>query len=413
LSRQWELTFLLLAFNKLVEERRDIKRRNVIKTLDSEVKKVYSSTGLTVDGGLSDVFEAAATMLRNLPFTFKVQAPFVPVSIELKDSESPEPPTPHEAIRLQNIVIQSMYGIVGMLLEPSTRVQILADQLDDFWTASAQQVASLCALINAVMRMKSVLLQRGMDESLNFSVFLRSDIYAVLKENGLDDASKYRRHEWHLKWDEPELRELVERRFEVAQVDSVRRLEDVFEDGRIERRSLVDYFFARLVPRPRDVIQFLVDCLEQARRRRDQKISADALLSAEEAYSGWRRGVITEETKHGAFRSPREVLDSLSSGPRTYTSQDLNRRLVETKKEYGITETKPYIVSALVDGGVLGVQRSDGTTVFIWDVPEGKRPTPRDADEENEQEYYVVHPSLWNVLELRAPRKRRARVASS
>jgi hypothetical protein len=94
LSRQWELALLLLSFNILVENTRDVKRRRLIRDLDDEVEKVLEKTELNLrsEGMLSDVFEAAATILRKLPFTFKVQAPFVPISLELKDAATSEVP---------------------------------------------------------------------------------------------------------------------------------------------------------------------------------------------------------------------------------------------------------------------------------------------------------------------------------
>jgi hypothetical protein len=113
-----------------VEVRRDVKRKRLIRDLDTEINKVLERTelNLTSEGMLTDVFEAAATILRKLPFTFKVTAPFVPISIEMKDSdaETPAPPAGREGEKLQTIVVEGMYGIVGSLLEPSIRVQVLA-----------------------------------------------------------------------------------------------------------------------------------------------------------------------------------------------------------------------------------------------------------------------------------------------
>jgi hypothetical protein len=199
---------------------------------------------------------------------------------------------------------------------------------------------------------------------------------------------------------------MVERRLEVAQVDGVRVLGDLFADGRVDRRAPLDYFFSRLVPRPRDAIQFLVSCLEEAQRRDEGHISADALVAAEMDYSAWRRDVILEEARYGGLPSAVGVLDSLGSGPRTFTPRELRRRLDETKKEYNISETKPQIINALVEWGALGVQHPSGQTEFIWDGPDGTQPSPSEGDEEDEQQSYIVHPSLWSALALRAPRAR-------
>jgi hypothetical protein len=358
---------------------------------------------------LTDVFEAAATILRKLPFTFKVEAPFVPISIELKDDNGKADAQSREQDKLQIILIEGMYGVLKSLLAQGARLQILADQLDDAWAGRPEQVASLNALITAVMRMKGLLVQRGMDSAINFSIFLRSDIYEVLKRTGLDDATKYRRHELHLRWDRVTLSRLVDKRIEVAGVPGLTTIDDLFTAERMERRSLVDFLFSRVAPRPRDVIQFLGFCLDEADLGGEEAVGADSLVRAEANYSAWRRDVILEEARYGrSVRSPESLLSAMSSGARTYTAKDLNRRLDGAKREYGIGETKPVLIDALFEWGVLGVERGRGSAVFVWDLNDLQRPRPKQAEEDEDEEMWVVHPSLWAALDLRPPKRTRA-----
>ncbi len=414
LSRQWELTLLILSFNALVDAARGMKRKRLIRDLDAEVEKVLERTQLNLrsEGMLTEVFEAAATILRKLPFTFKVEAPFVPVSIELKDDAAPRDPQGREEERLQIIVIEGMYGALGTLLAQGARLQILADQLDDAWAGKPEQVASLNALITAVMRMKGILVQRGMDQAINFSIFLRSDIYEVLKRNGLDDATKYRRHELHLKWDRTTLTRMVDRRIQVAGVPGLTSIDSLFTTERIERRSLVDFLFSRVAPRPRDLIQFLGFCLDEADLNGEDIVGAESLQRAESNYSAWRRDVVLEEARYGrSVRSPESLLSAISSGPRFYTVKDLNKRLDTAKREYQIAETKPVLIDALFEWGILGVERGRGTAVFAWDLNDLQRPRPKQAEDGEDGELWVVHQSVWTALDLRA--SRRSRPASS
>jgi hypothetical protein len=411
LSRQWELTLLILSFNALVESTRSAKRKRLIRDLDSEVDKVLERTQLNLrsEGMLTDVFEAAATILRKLPFTFKVEAPFVPISIELKDEAAAKPDARgRDQEKLQIILIEGMYGVLESLLAQGTRLQILADQLDDAWAGRPEQVASLIALITAVMRMKGILVQRGLDSAINFSVFLRSDIYEVLKRSGLDDATKYRRHELHLKWDRAALCRLVDKRIEVAGVPGMSTIDDLFTSERIERRSLVDFLFSRVAPRPRDLIQFLGFCLDEAELRGDDLVGAESLLRAEADYSAWRRDVILEEARYGvSVRAPESLLSAMSSGARSYTAKELNRRLDSAKREYGIAETKPVLIDALFEWGIIGVERGRGTAVFAWDLNDLQRPKPKVAEDDEDEELWIVHPSVWAALDLRAPKRTR------
>lgn len=410
LSRQWELTLLILCFNALVESTRSLKRKRLIRDLDAEVEKVLERTQLNLrsEGMLTEVFEAAATILRKLPFTFRVEAPFVPVSIELKDDAARPDEQGRDQEKLQIILIEGMYGVLGSLLAQGARLQILADQLDDAWAGKPEQVASLNALITAVMRMKGILVQRGMDQAISFSIFLRSDIYEVLKRSGLDDATKYRRHELHLKWDRTALCRMIDKRIEVAGVPGLRTIDNLFTSERVERRSLVDFLFSRVAPRPRDLIQFLGFCLDEAELRGEDTVGADSLQSAEANYSAWRRDVVLEEARYGrSVKSPESLLSAMSSGPRLYTVKDLNRRLDAAKREYGIAETKPVLIDALFEWGILGVERGRGTAVFVWDLNDLQRPRPKQAEEDEDEEMWVVHPSVWTALDLRAPKRSR------
>ena len=416
LSRQWELALLILSFNALVEGARDAKRKRLIRDLDSEVEKVLERTQMNLrsEGMLTDVFEAAATILRKLPFTFKVEAPFVPISIQLKDEADKSDAQGRDRDRLEIILIEGMYGVLSTLLAGGSRIQILADQLDDSWTGKNEQIASLCALITAVMRMKGILIQREMDSGIMFSVFLRSDIYEVLKRNGLDDATKYRRHGLHLRWNRASLTRMVDKRIEVAGVSGVSVINDLFKAEKVDRLPLIEYFFSRVAPRPRDVIQFLAFCLDEADLCGDETTSAESLLNAEANYSAWRRDVILEEARYGtSVKSPESLLGGMSSGARSYTVRDLNRRLDTVKKDYGIPETKPVLIDALFEWGVLGVDRGKSGPLYVWDLNDLQRPKPKQIDDEGDQEMWVIHPSLWTALDLRPPKKARVSTARS
>jgi hypothetical protein len=406
LTRQWKLTLLLLTFNKLVESKGGgAKRKRLVKQLDAEVNKVLDRTelNLTSKGMLADVFEAAARMLRQLPFTFKVQAPFVPVSLETKDTQAPDQTSTRQGERAQIILVDGMLGVVASLLDAPLSVQLLADQLDDQWQGNRQRKALLAALIEAVMDIREFLRARKLDRSMRCVIFLRSDIYQVLRDDGLlPDASKYALSELHLSWDREGLTRMIDRRIEQARVPGITKLDDIFGRRRLEGVRLVEYFFSRLVPRPRDMIQFIVYCIDKAHARGEQVVSPESLLAAEGLYSSWRKGVILEEASYGTLAAPEAVLEALVSWPRVLAPQELTRRLSVAIKDFGISESKPTIKNSLLALGVLGVQREGREPQFIWDVPPGESPdvglSGTDA-----QGSYVFHPSLWRRLDLHAP----------
>jgi hypothetical protein len=182
ITRQWELAVLLACFEVSMEKLpAEAKRRRLIRELNGEIDKLLDRNLLreSPQGRMSMVFSAAVDMLRKLPFRFKVEAPFVPISIELKDEKEPtRSGSPSENERRGAVLIESMYGVLGSLLESQARVHILIDQLDEDWKGRPHQVASLCGLLSAVMRVTSVVTRRQLDDLITFSVFLRADIYA-------------------------------------------------------------------------------------------------------------------------------------------------------------------------------------------------------------------------------------------
>lgn len=410
LGRQWELTFLILAFNALVDGSPGLRRRRLIKNVAEAVDSVMerTSSDLAYEGALTRVFKAAAEILQKLPFTFKVEAPFVPVSVELKDDGAASRSSEDERERPQIFLIEGMYGVLKTLLSEHQRVRILADQLDEAWTGAIEQKSSLCALITAVMRINGLLIQNDMDGAIAFSIFLRSDIYEVLKVSGLDDASKYRRDELHLKWDRAALTRMINRRIEVARAPGIGTIEEVFEDTRLERRLLIDYFFDRVVPKPRDVIQFLGFCIDESELRGDDRVSSESLSVADSAYSAWRRDVILEETRYrGLVKSPGSLLNAMAAGPRSYSERELTQRLANAKREYDLPESKPLLLSALFDMGIIGVERSGSPAQYVWDVIDRSQLRPSSDASDERADSYVVHPSLWTALDLRAATRSR------
>ncbi len=398
-SRQWEMTLLLLCFNLLVERVDGATRKPLIRNLKKEVRKVTELQEIEIssEGFLSDMFEAAAGILGQIPFTFKVSSPMIPVTVSATPEEQPKP-TPRQRERIQGNLIDSMYGIVRHLVGDGTSVQILIDQLDDQWQASDEQIASLRALIASVMRMQDILLRQGLADSVNFVIFLREDLYETLKRRGLDDATKYRRDELHLRWDEEALRMMIDRRIQVADLDGYASFDDLFTAEKLNRRPLQHYFFSRVVPRPRDVIQLLVFAIDNALYRNNPHISKQDLLDAEANYSGWRRDVLLEETRYGVAANAEALVSSFISKPDTYSPAELKRHLKEAQDEHSVKATKPKMTELLVEWGFLGAMNSRGVTHYVWDLPASRAPRASEGDEE---ERWVVHPSLWSALDIR------------
>ena len=123
---------------------------------------------------------------------------------------------------------------------------------------------------------------------LRINIFLRSDIYDDLR---FDDKDKHRATEEHILWTPALLREMIDRRLP----DRVK-VDELFEPG--EMRGSVapfDYIVRRTFLRPREVLQFLDECLRKAPRD-GTEITKDNVRAAEERYSSWKVADLNRNT---------------------------------------------------------------------------------------------------------------------
>jgi hypothetical protein len=302
-------------------------------------------------------------------------------------------------------LVEGLYGVLKDLIPDNTNVRVLIDQLDDDWKARPPQTASLVGLFSALMRMHGNLRKAGLAKSIKIIVFLRSDIYEFLKRNGLDDATKFAQHELHLRWDTESLRAMLDRRISAADQPGFDSFRSLFSQERLGGRLLDEYLLTVTAPRPRDAIHFLRASIDNALGKHELVVKDD-VDKAESAYSKWRREVIIEESRYGV-PDLEIVLNSFISKTPNYSSRELLRHLDDLKREGGVSMTKPKLIEALVDWGVIGVQARDKNRRFVWDLPEGQWFGPDESGDES----WIIHQALWKALSLH--RRRTPAKASS
>ena len=405
ISRQWELAILLQCFELIMERApSSTKRRKLLRALDDEIVK-YLDRGRTRSvsvGRLGAMVEAAVNLLGRLPFKFVVTAPFLPISIETKDTERPPELPDHDRDRAA--MVESMYGVIKEGLPAGTNIRVLIDELDVAWKATTSQVATLCGLMSAVMRVRGTLINLGMDERIAIALFLRSDIYEILKQRGLDDASKYRGHELHLRWNPSTLRSVLDHRLRVVDPAAQLTMRDLFTDEKISGKMIDEYLLEWITPRPRDLLTIVAECINCARLRGSDRITKEDADSAMTFYSGWRLSVILEESRY-VLPGIDDIVSSFKNGPHQYTPREMRGHLDQAKKDYGVAWTKPRLIELLLDSGFLGVQ-FDGrrANTFIWDVSPGHSLGPREGVGQT-KDVWVIHPPSggpWRSIRRRA-----------
>lgn len=165
-------------------------------------------------------------------------------------------------------------------------VWLLVDNLDKGWPikgASSTDVLIARSLLEAARKIQNDFADRNVD--FNCVVFLRSDIYELLREQTPD---KGKDRPILLDWDDPQVFEqLVWLRIQSAFPDCAS-----FDQAwqyvcvpLIKGQASFDYIVERTLMRPRDLLQFLRHCIDVAVNRGRVRIEEEDVDQAERGYS--------------------------------------------------------------------------------------------------------------------------------
>lgn len=277
------------------------------------------------------------------------------------------------------------------LLRAPTREQnvlIALDRLDDSWDGSEESRNLLIGLLKAAKEINDSFREPERDPLIRVLVFLRSDIYDVLR---FDDKDKHRSTEESIIWTPDLLKEMLGRR-----LPSGVGVDDLFEAGYMRGSiSPFTYLVKRTFLRPREVLQFTQECLSQADPSA-QEISKDLLRSAEERYSRWKVSDLQQEFVK-SFPGFPALIDCLRQEYHRYDSLSDLEEILGEKIPVIVNEHKPRrLLERLFDCSVIGVRLSDaGSTRFKCEDNDLTLPQAGAV---------YVHQSLYKGLNIRERR---------
>lgn len=215
-----------------------------------------------------------------------------------------------------------------------TGVVVALDKLDDSWEGSEQSKQLLIGLLKASKDINDKYKGDSIASGLAVLVFLRADIYEGLK---FDDKDKYRATEESIDWSPNLLKDMIKERLpEGVDVD------ELFEPGEM-RGSIApfNYLVKRTFMRPREVLQFLDECIRRAGPQATQ-ITKDQIREAEEKYSSWKVEDLKQEYRR-LYPEFEDIVETLRQALHRYDSFD--------EFEAHLTERAPKLVE------MLGVRR--------------------------------------------------------
>jgi hypothetical protein len=287
------------------------------------------------------------------------------------------PAIAEELLRLCRVALEEHRLVIGL------------DRLDDSWDGTDEARSLLVGLLKSAKELNDELGVVNEDFGVRVDVFLRSDIYDSLR---FDDKDKHRALEQNITWSPELLKEMIERRLpEGVTVD------ELFESGDMRGSiSPFNYIVKRTFLRPREVLQFLEECIKQAGDE-GTLVMKDDIRAAEERYSGWKVADLKQEYSK-VFPNFDRLLECFRQEVHRYDSLDeldvlLRRKVPDLVNGIG---TRP-LMETLFECSVIGVRLADaGSTRYKSEEIGLALPTSGSV---------YVHQSLHKGLNIRETRR--------
>jgi energy-coupling factor transporter ATP-binding protein EcfA2 len=288
------------------------------------------------------------------------------------------------------------------------RVVVLIDELDRGWDASEDARSFVAGLFQAAISINEH------TPNMRVLISLRRELYDSIPSL-YEDAQKYRDVMEVISWDEPSLLQLVANRIRhtvrsLASCNNIECWNSVFAETLDYRQTKsFNYFVDRTLYRPREIIQFCTDSLEESRKSKFWPINYPVISKSELVYSEHRTKDIAAEYRfqHPGLMSifevfrgrsysfDREELEFLCLGINTgeYVVDGAARWVLEQEPEYLIENLwRIGFLRAQAVGGVKALRRSGSQYLGPHQVSNlNLRNVPR----------FQVHPMFRSYLGLK------------
>ncbi len=299
----------------------------------------------------------------------------------------------------------SLKNSVTECLNPDFNYYVLFDQLDlGFSLTDKEYSLRLIGLLLAAKDLNVLAKEKG--KKLTIGVFLRDDIYSYLR---FEDKNKItENYSAPVYWDHGPnnrtLKSLMEKRFTVVSgADSSVRWEDVFDElhQMTGRQSKYHYMRDRTFLRPRDMIKFCNEVLEEFKRVAPEgadKFENKHILEAQPHYSEYMYRELEDEIyKHlPNYEFYVEVLKNLES--LQFTRDDFIAAWQKRKSLLSGDDNPDLAMKQLYDFSLIGYYSpggGGGGAEYIW-----KYKDQRSTFNENASQFRV-HSGFKDVLGLK------------
>jgi hypothetical protein len=292
-------------------------------------------------------------------------------------------------------------------LEPALshykRVAILIDNLDKAWDRHADLddlSQLLLGLLTTVGRVASEFRKEAVrDEDLTFSlaVFLRDDIYQhlirVAREPDKIKAAS-------ITWDDRNLLfRVIDERFAVSRGSGPEELWGRFICPTVDAVPTRDYLFARVLPRPRDLLFLVNNAVANAANAGHQQVLEEDIKDAERSYSrfAFEAALVSNSITTNKLE---ELLYEFVGLPALVTEDDISSALARA----GVSvEMRVDVISHLLSLQFIGREIGEGRFSYGSEGPDARVTdvlARKAAEAHGGVRRYRVHPAFCPFLEI-------------
>ncbi|AYC40556.1 P-loop ATPase, Sll1717 family [Streptomyces griseorubiginosus] len=353
----WRYAFAVRAAQYLVDHapRHGARTPAVIRELKRFLKTnraLFGDPGTA--GGFGRWLQGLSGGLSVEAFGVKAAADFAPQA-----TAAEEGPRPGQQLMLLEDRVRQGFAELGCA--PEHTFVLLVDRLEHLWCADVESHSFFIGLLLATAYVGA-----RYDGALRCVVFLRSDIYDSLK---FVEGDKFRSDELRIDWTESDLMDLALRRARASvgpELTADRLWGEIFPRTVCGKDTLT-YLLTRVLPRPRDLIQYLNECQHTAigNGHRDRVHESDIQL-ATQRFSQWKLEDLVQEylVAHPYLGHLVSLFHNLGYVvTRAALSREVERAEETLHREYPAYKdalTPDAIVNTLHTVGFLGVQRGNG-----------------------------------------------------
>lgn len=328
---------------------------------------------------------------------------------------------------VDSVQIQELHRVIKILGEDfftdeQEKFYIVIDKIDETWVDDNTRFKLIRALIDTIKTFRKV-------RPVKFLLAMREDLFLTVLGRTRDatiQEDKYRDYLLKLRWTDQDLAELAEKRVAHLYRRTYEKKDAGFDDlfpSHVGSTTCREWFIARSLKRPRDLIVYMNFCLERATG--STSISSSVVRDSEVQYSQERLAAVCQEWSR-EYKPLELCLTLLKNKKDGFTHSEIERNDIEKlsdeillkdfvdggvicsdvesflNKEISRSSLINRLMAIFYTVGIVGLKR-DGHESAIWSDLDS--PIVKESEVKRSSHFYI-HPMFWRALGTNIDRRK-------